>query len=366
MKILIAGGGTGGHVNPALAMANNLRIKYPDAKFLFVGSKRGLENDLVPKEGYKIARIPVKGFSRKGFLSKIWPYMVLVAGMIKSFFIFIKFKPDMAYGTGGYASGPILFWTSLFKVPTLLHEANVLPGITNRMLSGKADIIAISFPESREFLKKAKRIEITGNPIRKKILMADRTSSRESLGLDISEKLVVVMGGSQGARPINDAAVEMLGGIYKDGDFKLIFAPGKRHYVAVSSIITNKFENVEIPSYIYDADIVYSAADLIINRAGASTISEIAALGVPSILIPSPYVSENHQEKNARTLEANGGCVVLKDNELSGQILYDNIMGIIGDDNKLKSMREAAASIGIRDASEKLAVLFDELLAGVE
>ena len=202
--------------------------------------------------------------------------------------------------------------------------------------------------------------------IRKKILLADRTSSRDSLGLDISEKLVVVMGGSQGARPINDAAVEMLGGIYKDGDFKLIFAPGKRHYVAVSSVITNKFKNVEIPSYIYDADIVYSAADLIINRAGASTISEIAALGVPSILIPSPYVAENHQEKNARALEANGGCVVLKDNELNGQVLYDNIMEIISDDNKVKSMREAAASVGIRDASEKLAVLFDELLAGVE
>ncbi len=366
MKILIAGGGTGGHVNPAIAMANNLRAKYPKAEFLFVGSKRGLENDLVPKEGYKIARIPVRGFSRKGGLSKIWPYMVLLAGMVKSFFIFLKFRPDMAFGTGGYASGPILLWTSLFKVPTLIHEANVLPGITNKTLAKRADITAVCFPESIEYLKKAKRIEITGNPIRKKILKADRTSSRAALGLGIADKLVVIMGGSQGAKPINDATVEMLGEIYKDGDFKLIFAPGKRHYVAVSSVVNNKFQDVEIPSYIYDADIIYSAADLIINRAGASTISEIAALGVPSILIPSPYVAENHQEKNARALEANGGCIVLKDNELNGQVLYDSIRSIIDDNERIVLMRKSAASVGIRDASEKLEVLFDELLKGVK
>lgn len=366
MKILIAGGGSGGHVNPALAMANNLRIKYPDAKFLFVGSKKGLENDLVPKEGYQLARIPVKGFSRKGGLSKLWPYMVLVTGMIKAFFIYLKFRPDMAFGTGGYASGPILFWTSLFKVPTLLHEANVLPGITNKMLSKRADIVAICYPESKEYLKKAKRIELTGNPIRKSILSSNRAVSRKKLKLSTNEKLVVIMGGSQGARPINDAAVEMIKDIYKDGDFKLIFAPGKRHYVAVSSVITNKFKNVDIPSYIYDADIVFSASDLIVNRAGASTISEIAALGVPSILIPSPYVAENHQEKNARALESNGGCVVLKDDELSGQVLYDNIVNIIKDESRLKKMQEAATSVGIRDADIKLAKLFDELLEGVD
>lgn len=366
MKILIAGGGTGGHVNPAIAMANNLRARYPDAEFLFVGSKRGLENDLVPKEGYKISRIPVRGFSRKGGLSKIWPYMVLVAGMAKSFFIFLRFRPDMAFGTGGYASGPILFWTSMFNVPTLIHEANVLPGITNKVLSQKADITAICFPESRKYLGKAKRIELTGNPIRKKILRADRASSRAELGLGINEKLVVIMGGSQGAKPINDAVVEMLDDIYNDGDFKLIFAPGKRHYVAVSSVVKKDYKSVEVPSYIYDADIVYSAADLIINRAGASTISEITALGIPSILIPSPYVAENHQEKNARALESKGGCVVIRDDELSGRVLYDSIMSIISDDERIASMREASASVGIRDASEKLEVLFDELLKGVK
>ena len=364
MKILIAGGGTGGHVNPAIAMANNLRVKYPDAKFLFVGSKHGLENDLVPKEGYKIKNVPVKGFSRKGGLSKIWPYMVLIAGMIKSFFILLKFKPDLAFGTGGYASGPILFWTTLFKIPTLLHEQNVLPGITNQMLSKRADITAVSFPESEEHLTTARRIEITGNPLRKKILRADRQASRKALGLNDTQKLVVIMGGSQGAKPINEAVMEMLSGIYNDGDFKLIFAPGKRHYVAVSSVVNNKFANVEIPSYIYDADVVYSAADLIVNRAGASTISEIAVLGVPSILIPSPYVAENHQEKNARALEANGGCIVLRDSELSGQVLYDDIIKIISDEKRLESMRTAAKSVGIRDASEKLALLFDELLKG--
>lgn len=362
MRILIAGGGSGGHVNPALAMANNLRNKYPKAQFLFVGSSRGLENDLVPKEGYKISHIPVRGFSRKKGVSKIWPYLVLVAGMIKSLFIFLKFRPDMAFGTGGFASGPVLFWTTFFKVPTLLHEQNVLPGITNTMLSSKANITAVSFSESIEYLKKAKRIEVTGNPIRLKILNADRIESRTKLALKESEKLVIIMGGSQGAKPINDAVVEMLESIYKEGDFRLIFAPGKRHYVQVNSTLSRKFKSVEIPSYIYDADVVYSAADLIINRAGASTISEITVLGIPSILVPSPYVAENHQEKNARALEANGGCVVLKEDELSGKSLYDNIISIIRDEERLASMRKALISVGIRDASEKLEKLFDELL----
>lgn len=366
MKILVAGGGSGGHVNPAIAMANSLKAQYPDADILFVGSKRGLENDLVPKEGYRIKNIPVMGFSRKGGLSKLWPYMVLVAGMIKSFFIFLGYRPDMAIGTGGFASGPVLFWTSLFKVPTLIHEANVLPGITNKMLSKKATIVAICYPESGEYLKKAKRIEITGNPIRKRILAADRVSAREELGLSDDEKLVVIMGGSQGAAPINNAVVEMLDAHYKEGDFRLIFAPGKRHYVEVSSSLNNNFENVEIPSYIYDSHIVYAAADLIVNRAGATTMSEITAIGLPSVLVPSSFVAENHQEKNARMLEEKGACAVLTDAQINGKTLYTTIKDLISDASKLDSMRKASASAGIRDASSKLMVLFNELLEGVD
>ncbi|MFO7612137.1 MAG: undecaprenyldiphospho-muramoylpentapeptide beta-N-acetylglucosaminyltransferase [Clostridia bacterium] len=365
MKILAAGGGSGGHVNPAIAMANMLRAKYPDAQILFVGSRKGLENDLVPKEGYRLVRIPVKGFSRKGFLTRILPYLVLAVGMIKSFFVVAFFRPDMAYGTGGFAAGPVLFWTSFFKIPTLIHEANVLPGITNMMLSPRASITAISFEESRDKFVKAKRIELTGNPVRESLLKADRNESRTNLGLAGDEKLVVAMGGSQGAGPINDAVCDMLMNFYKEGEFRLVFAPGKRHFDEVSQKVTKKFKGVDIRPYIYDADIVYSAADLIINRAGAITMAEITALGIPSILVPSPYVAENHQENNARALEARGACKVLVDSELSGRVLYDAIMGILNDDQWLDSMAKASSASGTRDATEKLAGLFDELLEGV-
>jgi UDP-N-acetylglucosamine--N-acetylmuramyl-(pentapeptide) pyrophosphoryl-undecaprenol N-acetylglucosamine transferase len=362
MKILVAGGGSGGHVNPALAMAGSLRDKYPKAVFLFVGSKRGLENDLVPKAGYKLATIPVRGFSRGSFLSKLVPYIVLMFGMIKALFIVIRFRPELAFGTGGFASGPVLFWTSFFKIPTLIHEANVLPGITNKMLCPKVDITAVGFAKTADNFKKSRRTEVTGNPLRNELLSISREEARDSMSLNKTDKLVVIMGGSQGAAPINKAVVDMLKNHYTAGDFRLIFAPGKRHYNELTALFTDIPEGVEIKSYIYNADVVYNAADLIINRAGAMTMAEITALGIPSILVPSPYVAENHQEDNARALESAGGCRVILEDQLSGEILYNSIKEILLDSKLSNSMRKNSAEFGIRDAVEKLLNLFDELI----
>ncbi len=364
MKILVAGGGSGGHVNPALSMADRLRKRYPEAKFLFVGSRRGLENDLVPKAGYDLCTIPVRGFSRKGPLSKFFPYMVLAAGMIKSFFTVLRFKPDIAFGTGGFASGPVLYWTCFFKIPTLIHEANVLPGITNRMLSPKADTVAVAFKESIGYFKKTKRIVVTGNPVRESLLEKDRGEARRALGMEPGQKLIVAMGGSQGAEPINNAVLDMLKNFYRYGDFKLIFAPGKRHYDSVIAEYDGKFSNVDIKPYIYDVETVYAAADVVINRAGAITLAEITALGLPSILIPSPYVSENHQEINANTLKNRGACDVLTDDELTGQSLYCAITGIIKDERKLETMRKASAEAGTHDALDKLEELLVSMAEG--
>lgn len=354
MKILVAGGGSGGHVNPAIAMTDRLKKRYPNAKFLFVGSGRGLENDLVPKAGYDLITIPVRGFSRKGLLSKILPYIVLIAGMIKSFFIVLKFKPDIAFGTGGFASGPVLYWTCAFKIPTLIHEANVLPGITNKLLSSKADVVAVAYKESIDYFKKTKKIVITGNPVRENLLNKDRNEARETLGIKQDQKLIVAMGGSQGASPINNAILDMLKNHYKEGDFKLIFTPGKRHYDSIIENYDNKFPDVDIKPYIYDVETVYAAADMVINRAGAITLAEITALGLPSILIPSPYVSENHQEINANMLKDRGACEVLTDDELTGKRLYKSINEIIGDDKKLAAMKKASSKAGRYDALDKL------------
>lgn len=364
MKILIAGGGSGGHVNPALAMANEIKGRHPDADFLFVGSRKGLENDLVPKAGYPLVTIPVRGFSRGNFLSKIGPYAVLLLGMIKAFIIVLRYRPDLAFGTGGFASGPVLFWTSFFRIPTLVHEANVLPGVTNRMLSPKVEITAVGFEESASNFQKARRIEITGNPVRKELFDITRKQARENLGIPENDRLVVAMGGSQGAAPINEAVLDMLSNHYKPGDFRLVFAPGRRHYDEISKRAGKVPDGVEIKSYIYNAAEIYNAADLIINRAGAITLAEITSLGLPSILVPSSYVSENHQEINARALEERGGCHVLLDKELNGESLYGNIMYILEDEDKVEVMRKSSADFGTRDALEKLGDIFDEMLGG--
>ncbi|MFO7637122.1 MAG: undecaprenyldiphospho-muramoylpentapeptide beta-N-acetylglucosaminyltransferase [Clostridia bacterium] len=362
MRILIAGGGTAGHINPALSIANIIQSKKPDADILFIGTRRGLEKDLVPRSGYGIRYITVRGFERKLSFRTVQGILALSLGMVQAWFLLKKTKPRLVIGTGGYVSGPVLYWASRMKIPTLLHEQNAYPGITNRILSRHVDICAVSFEESFTYFNKARNVVLTGNPIRKSLLAVSRQKAREAMGLDETQRLVVVMGGSGGAKSINDACTDMLKQWFSPDGFRLVFAPGKRYYMDVMEAMGETPRNVDIREYIYDADIVYNACDLMVCRSGAITISEITAIGIPSVLVPSPNVTENHQEVNARALERKNACRVILDKDMDGKNLHDAIMGILKNPSKMDEMRRNARGAGILDADEAIYGLVEKLL----
>lgn len=365
MKVIIAGGGTAGHINPALAIADLLveKLDINKGDITFIGTKRGLEKDLVPRADYDLQYITVRGFKRKFSINTIVGLFALCIGMVQSKKILKKISPDIVIGTGGYVTGPIMYWASRKKIPTFLHESNAFPGITTRLLSKWVDIIGISFSQSKQLLKKSKKIILTGNPLRNDILSLNRQKCRENIGLKANDKLVVVMGGSLGARAINEAMIQLINKYMKEKDFTLIYAPGKQYYNEIITKINKDFNGVSIVDYIYNAPEVYHSADLMITRGGSMTISEMLAIGVPSIIIPSSNVAENHQESNARAVEKEGACEVILDNQLTGLVLYEKIMNLLQNDKKMINMKKNAKKIGIIDGKERILKIIESLVS---
>ena len=352
MKYIISGGGTGGHINPGIAIAREIKTREPDAEILFVGTENGLEGNLVPREGFNIEFIEVRGFKRKLSIDTV----KTIGKLLKSFGsirkIFREFKPDAVIGTGGYVCGPVVFYAAMKKIPTLIHEQNAFPGITNRILSRYVDEVAISFEESRTRFKGKARITLTGNPIRNELFLLDKEKAREKIGLPKDMPLVVVFGGSLGAEHINDCVKDMIIHHGKEISYKLILSTGIRNYENVMNEIKNPLpENIQIVPYIYNMGEVLAAADLAVTRGGAITISELSVLGVPAILIPSPFVAENHQEYNARALENKGAAVVILQSQLTQEILYGQIEKLIKDKELQKRMASAARKNGIKNAA---------------
>lgn len=364
MKVLIAGGGTGGHVNPGLAIAKHIKQKEPLAEITFVGTKKGLETKLVPREGFTLETITVRGFKRKLSFDTV----VAVKELIQSFFeaskLIKKLKPDIVIGTGGYVCGPVLYVAAKKRIPTLIHESNAFPGITNRLLEKYVNLVAISFKDSEKYFKDTGKLVHTGNPVRQELLNANRLEVIKQLDIVPEKPLIVVMGGSRGARKINETVAEMLNNHFK-GEFNLIFSTGEEQYEVINSSIKIDEEYkkmVKVVPYIYNVDKVYVASDLMICRAGAITISELQTMGIPSILIPSPYVTANHQEHNARSLERDGGAVVILENELDANILYKQICNLISNKDVLKKMAKDATKNRIIDSADKIYSLIKKLM----
>ncbi|MEG6611911.1 undecaprenyldiphospho-muramoylpentapeptide beta-N-acetylglucosaminyltransferase [Pseudoclostridium thermosuccinogenes] len=363
MKVLMAGGGTAGHINPGLAIANYLKQKHPDAQIKFVGTERGLETRLVTREGYELELIKVRGFKRKLSFDTIIAIKELFQGMVEARKIIKRYKPDIVIGTGGYVCGPVLFNAAMMKIPTLIHEQNAYPGVTNKILSRYADAVAISFKESEKYFKSAKKIALTGNPVRDEILHTDKVSARKRLGISSNSRVVVVVGGSRGAQNINNSVVDMLKKYYNSNDFNIIFATGEAQYDrTMESLGKDIAPTVEVVPYIYNAADVYAAADLMVCRAGAITLSELTAMGIPAILIPSPFVTANHQEYNARSLEKNGAAVVILEKELSGNVLYNQIMSLLKNREQLSRMASNSKKMGITNATEKIYSMIREVM----
>lgn len=356
MRVIFAGGGTGGHINPAISIADYAKSQDKNFEALFIGTKSGLETKLVPKAGYDIKYIDIAGFDRKHLLKNISVLKKLAKAQRDCRKIIRKFKPDCIVCTGGYVSGPVTMAAHKEKISALIHEQNVYPGLTVKGSRKYVTYLAVSFDETVEYLGGDSKCVVTGNPIRGQILNADGDAARKKLGID--KPFVLIFGGSLGADKINETVIGMLPMIKKNGNVKLLFGTGDRNYKKVIAQarefgIKND-DNIEIVPYIDNMADVMAAADIVIARSGAITVSEIAALGRPSILIPSPNVVRNHQEQNAREFEKHGAAAVITEADLSSEILYDKLEKMINDKVGLKKMSENLKTMAKTDALERL------------
>lgn len=352
MKVIISGGGTGGHIYPAIAIANKIRDKNPNAQILFIGTEKGLESDIVPKAGYDIETITVSHLRRKLSFHNVKSGGMLLKGLWQARSIIKSFKPDIVIGTGGFVCGPVVFMAAQMGIKTMIHEQNVFPGITNKILSKFVDTIAISFEEASKYFKHKNKLIVTGNPIRQEFFSISNEEAIDKYKPELEKPLVLIVGGSGGSTSLNKSVTDMMIK-YPAIDFEILLVTGKRHYQEVTNSISkhmNLLKKHKIVAYMDDMPYALKACDLIICSAGAITITEINAVGKPSILIPKAYTAENHQEYNARALEKRGAAVVIKENELNPEQLYSSIQEILTNRETLKSMEKAS-----KDASKKQA-----------
>ncbi len=362
MRILMTGGGTAGHINPALAIAETLKKKHPDAEFLFVGAKGRMETRLVPAAGYPIRTISVRGFQRQLSLQGIGHNMLAAVNVVTASLhakkIIKEFKPDLAVGTGGYVSGPVLREALRAGVPTAVHESNAFPGVTVKMLAKEGATVLLCSEEARRHLPQGSDVVVTGNPIRPDFLTLEKAAARTQLGLD-SRPLVLSFGGSLGAARINDAMTEVLRRSHKMGKLQHIHGAGRAGYAAMKARLEEmgvplSGDGISVREYIDDMPRCMAAADLVICRCGAMTLSELPAAGKPSILIPSPYVAENHQYHNAMVLVGRGAALCIEEKDLTADSLWDAICAVTGDPARLREMEQNVRKAAILDADERI------------
>ncbi len=369
MKILFAGGGTAGHINPALAVADYIKENHPDAEISYIGTADKLEARLVPEKGYAFYTIDVAGFQRKLSLKNIErnisAAVKAVTSSAASKKLLKEIQPDIVVGTGGYVSGPVLREAQKLGIKTAIHEQNAFPGVTTKMLASKADRVMLAMPEAQKYLKLKKEPVITGNPVRGELLKISRDEARAKLGLD-SRPLILSFGGSLGARRINEAVTELIKWHNGTGRFYHIHGTGKAGYESVTQALsdTDLAPQIDVREYINDMDVCMAAADLVICRAGAITLSELCCCGKPSVLIPSPYVAENHQYHNAMTLKKAGAAEVLEEKDLTGQSLIDTVSKIIDNKPLLERMGNAARKHAITDANKRIYDVLMQLYTG--
>lgn len=362
MRVLMTGGGTAGHINPALAIAAKIRAEQPDAEILFVGAKGRMETRLVPAAGYRIETVDVRGFQRRLSLKNIGRNMAaavhaVTAGM-DSARILREFRPDIAIGTGGYVSGPVLRKAAKMGIPVLVHESNAFPGVTVKMLSKCAAAVLICAEDAKKYLPPEARVVVTGNPLRPEFQRLDREKARRELGVD-NRPLILSVGGSLGAERVNAAMAEVLARSVKDGRFQHIHATGKSGWDSTRARlrelgVPENAPGITVRDYIDDMPRCMAAADLVISRCGAMTLSELPAAGKPSILIPSPNVAENHQYHNAMALVNKGAAVCIEEKDLTADALWRTMEQIASSPEKLRRMGENARKVAILDADERI------------
>jgi UDP-N-acetylglucosamine--N-acetylmuramyl-(pentapeptide) pyrophosphoryl-undecaprenol N-acetylglucosamine transferase len=367
MKVIISGGGTGGHINPGILIAKKIVEKEPETSIKFIGTQRGLEKELVPRAGFDIEYIRAKGIKRKLSFENLKVLGELGLGFFDAIKIIKTFKPDVIIGTGGYVCAPVMLGATFLGIPFVLHESNALPGVTNKGLARFASKILIGFKEAKSRFSQVNKVVFTGNPVAYNDMNIDKIVLKKKLGVDIQKPLVCVTGGSQGAKAINKSIVDMIIASKGKINYTLYFATGNLNYQNIleklkeNDINLENLPNINIFPYIYNMNEVMGASDLLIGRAGAMTVSEICVNGTPSILIPLPTAAENHQEYNARALEKQGASVVILEKDLNYEIISKKIEEIIYNKQTLNNMSEKARENGVMDATENIYEIIKEV-----
>lgn len=366
MRVVLSGGGTGGHIYPALSIARQCRAQHKDIELLYIGTQKGLEHTLVPKHNIPFESIDITGFRRKLSVDNIKTVMRFVQGVKRSKQLLKQFGADVVIGTGGYVCGPVVYAAAKLGIPTVIHEQNAIPGLTNKFLSRYADTVAVSFKESEPHFNRAKRVLFTGNPCASAVALADRKSGYSSLGIPAGSRIVLVVGGSRGAKAINEAMIEMTPLLHRLEGVYFVYVTGESYYPGTSERIERGNikapERLKVLPYVHNMPEVLAATSLIVSRSGASSLAEITALGIPSILIPSPNVTNNHQEANARSLANEQAAEMILEKDLSGQALFARIEAIIGDEKRWKSMSERAKTLGMPDSAKQIAEEIERLI----
>ena len=374
MKVIVSAAGTGGHINPAIAIANKIKEKEPESKIIFIGTNRGLENDLVPRAGYELKTIDAYGLKREFSVKNLVHIIKTIKSSKEVKKIIDKFKPDLVLGTGGYICGPVFSAAISRKIPTVLHESNAYPGKAVKMFSKEVDLVLTGFEEAKNRLSECKKVVVTGTPTKIRKINIDKNRKKQILkdsGIKNDLPIVLIFGGSQGAKAINDAVFDLI--VKKlNKDYQIIWAAGPKQYDIIKenfenkNIYINNLTNVKILPYIYNMEEMMNIADLLVARSGAMTITEIAIVGKPAIFIPLPSMSANRQEDNARVLEKIGASKIILNKDVSSQKLSEEIDEIIFNKSELEEMGRLANTIAPFNVEEKIYIEIKKILAEVK
>lgn len=367
MRIVLTGGGTGGHIYPAVAVGKHMTQENPDTQLLYIGTSRGLESRIVPEQGIPFEAIEITGFRRKLSFENVKTIVRFLKGVQRSKQLLRQFKPDVVVGTGGYVCGPVVYAAAKLGIPTFIHEQNVIPGLTNQFLSKYAGTVGVSFKESLAHFAKSERSVYTSNPCATNVLRAAPCKGFESLGLPAHCKFVLMVGGSRGARAINEAMIAMAPLLNRIPDVYFVFVTGESYYEntlnRIKQAVPSGTKQLKVLPYLHNMAEVLADATMVVSRSGASSLAEMTALGLPSILIPSPNVTNNHQEANARSLVAAGAAEMVLEKELSGEGLLELIQAVILDETRMKRMGHASKGLAVPDSASLIAAELKQLAA---
>lgn len=360
MRVVVTGGGTGGHVYPALAIAQGLLKAQPGIEVLYIGTNRGLEAEVVARAGLPLATITVQGLERRRLWKNFKALVRLGQGLWEAYRLLHRFRPQVVVGTGGYVCAPVCMVAAALRIPIILHEQNAFPGLTNRLLSRVARTVCLTFPEAKRYFPSGVELITTGLPVRPEIISTDREKARAQLNIKPDQFFILIVGGSQGARSLNYAALSLFRAYQGQPSLRILHVAGRQDYERLkaqaekSGIYLDEDGNITIVPYLHDMHIALAAADLVIGRAGASFLAEVLVKGLPAILVPYPYAAGNHQEYNARAVARQGAAIIVHDNELTKGKLLRVVKSLLADPEKLKKMAQASARLGRPDALDKI------------